>query len=325
MQNKGVVALDNSLFRPLTPSKEMVDPSTLLHYTNVVDAIIDAAYFSMKNLNITDVVVLVTETGWPSKVDSKEPYATIDNADAYNSNLIKHVLDRIGTPHPEVTSITVQTMEVIVLYSEGNLSVMIPEYHQNPTVLHLKQNIQQLILVKPEWQGLYFNGKQLLNSARVQDCGIEQGSVISLIRFFQVSLEYEHIRHRVLINEQTKVIYLKEQVLNRFGLAIEEQMLIFNMQVLQDEADVEYYPNITIFVLKTYIVWIRHGNNRLFAFVVHRYMSVKSVKRSLHKRHGLEISNISLKKLGSNWLLTDQTILGAAGINADDEIEIFYE
>ncbi|CAL8145046.1 unnamed protein product [Prunus armeniaca] len=83
----------------------MVDPNTLLHYTNVLDAMIDAAYFSMKNLNITDVVVLVTESGWPSKADSKEPFATIDNADTYNSNLIKHVFDRSGTPlHPETTS-----------------------------------------------------------------------------------------------------------------------------------------------------------------------------------------------------------------------------
>jgi exo-beta-1,3-glucanase (GH17 family) len=105
MQNKGVVPLDNSLFKPLTPSKEMVDPNTLLHYTNVLDAMVDAAYFSMKNMNFTDVVVLVTESGWPSKGDSKEPYATIDNADTYNSNLIKHVLDRSGTPlHPEITS-----------------------------------------------------------------------------------------------------------------------------------------------------------------------------------------------------------------------------
>ncbi|XP_007211541.2 glucan endo-1,3-beta-glucosidase 1 [Prunus persica] len=105
MQNKGVVPLDNALFKPLTPSKEMVDPNTLLHYTNVLDAMIDAAYFSMKNLNITDVVVLVTESGWPSKADSKEPFATIDNADTYNSNLIKHVFDRSGTPlHPETTS-----------------------------------------------------------------------------------------------------------------------------------------------------------------------------------------------------------------------------
>ncbi|GMH30256.1 hypothetical protein Nepgr_032099 [Nepenthes gracilis] len=105
MENKGVVPLDNSLFRPLIPSKEMVDPNTLLHYTNVFDAMIDSAYFSMKNLNVTDVVVLVTETGWPSKGDANEPYATIDNADTYNSNLIKHVFDHSGTPfHPEITS-----------------------------------------------------------------------------------------------------------------------------------------------------------------------------------------------------------------------------
>lgn len=105
MENKGVVPLDNALFKPLTPSKEMVDPNTLLHYTSMLDAMIDSVYFSMRNLNITDVVVLVTETGWPSKGDSKEPYATIDNADTYNSNLIKHVLDHSGTPlHPEITS-----------------------------------------------------------------------------------------------------------------------------------------------------------------------------------------------------------------------------
>ncbi|KAK7245870.1 hypothetical protein RIF29_40724 [Crotalaria pallida] len=105
MQNKGYVPIENALFKPLPPSKEMVDPNTLLHYTNVLDAMIDAAYYSMKNLNFTDVVVLVTETGWPSKGDSKEPYATKENADAYNSNLIKHVFDRSGTPlHPETTS-----------------------------------------------------------------------------------------------------------------------------------------------------------------------------------------------------------------------------
>lgn len=105
MQNKNLIPLDNSLFKPLSPSNHMVDPNTLLHYTNLLDAMIDAAYFSMKNLNVTDVLVLVTETGWPSKGDSKEPYATPSNAITYNSNLIKHVFDRTGTPlHPETTS-----------------------------------------------------------------------------------------------------------------------------------------------------------------------------------------------------------------------------
>ncbi|GJZ30136.1 glucan endo-1,3-beta-glucosidase 1 [Tanacetum coccineum] len=51
------------------------------------------------------LVGLLKETGWPSKGDSKEPYATVDNADTYNSNLIKYIFDRSGIPfHPEYTS-----------------------------------------------------------------------------------------------------------------------------------------------------------------------------------------------------------------------------
>ncbi|XP_062161505.1 glucan endo-1,3-beta-glucosidase 1 [Alnus glutinosa] len=139
MQNKGVVPLDNSLFKPLTPSKEMVDPNTLLHYTNVLDAMIDAAYFSMKNLNVTDVSVLVTESGWPSKGDSKEPYATIDNADTYNSNLIKHVLDRSGTPlRPEITS----SVYIYELFNEDLRSPPVSEanwglFYGNSTPVYL--------------------------------------------------------------------------------------------------------------------------------------------------------------------------------------------
>ncbi|OIT22454.1 PREDICTED: glucan endo-1,3-beta-glucosidase 1 [Nicotiana attenuata] len=139
MQNKGVVPIDNSLFKPLTPSKEMVDPNTLLHYTNVLDAMIDSVYFSMKNLNVTDVVVLVTESGWPSKGDSKEPYATIDNADTYNSNLIKHIFDRSGTPlHPEITS----NVYIYELFNEDLRSPPVSEanwglFHGNSTPVYL--------------------------------------------------------------------------------------------------------------------------------------------------------------------------------------------
>ncbi|KGN64511.1 glucan endo-1,3-beta-glucosidase 1 [Cucumis sativus] len=139
MQNKGVVPLDNALFKPLVPSKEMVDPNTLLHYTNVLDAMIDSAYFSMKNLNITDVVVLVTETGWPSKGDSKEPYATINNADNFNSNLIKHIIDRSGTPfHPEVTS----SVYIYELFNEDLRSPPVSEanwglFYGNSTPVYL--------------------------------------------------------------------------------------------------------------------------------------------------------------------------------------------
>ncbi|XP_044488220.1 glucan endo-1,3-beta-glucosidase 3 isoform X1 [Mangifera indica] len=103
MQSNGVIPLDYALFRPLPPNKEAVDANTLLHYTNVFDAIVDAAYFAMSDLNFTNIPIVVLESGWPSKGDSSEPDATIDNANTYNSNLIRHVLNNTGTPkHPGI-------------------------------------------------------------------------------------------------------------------------------------------------------------------------------------------------------------------------------
>ncbi|KAF7054877.1 hypothetical protein CFC21_062475, partial [Triticum aestivum] len=104
MRSNGVIPLDYALFRPLPPNKEAVDANTLLHYTNVFDAVVDAAYFAMAYLNVTNVPVMVTETGWPHKGDaSAEPDANNDNADTYNSNLIRHVMNVTGTPkHPGV-------------------------------------------------------------------------------------------------------------------------------------------------------------------------------------------------------------------------------
>ncbi|WCJ33599.1 Glucan endo-1 3-beta-glucosidase 3 [Euphorbia peplus] len=103
IQSNGVIPLDYALFRPLPQNKEAVDANTLLHYTNVFDAIVDAAYFAMSYLNFTNVPIVVTESGWPSKGESSEPDATVDNANTYNSNLIRHVLNNTGTPkHPGI-------------------------------------------------------------------------------------------------------------------------------------------------------------------------------------------------------------------------------
>ncbi|XLR34986.1 hypothetical protein HN51_044297 [Arachis hypogaea] len=63
----------------------------------------DATLFAMLFLNYTNIPVVVTESGWPSKGGSNEPDATIDTANTYNSNLIKHVLNQTETPkYPEI-------------------------------------------------------------------------------------------------------------------------------------------------------------------------------------------------------------------------------
>eukprot|EP00249_Psilotum_nudum_P005602 c19055_g1_i1 orf=158-610(-) len=62
------------------------------------DAQLDAVYHALDALGYDDLEVIVSETGWPSAGDSDEAGATIENAQAYNSNLIQHLVSNRGTP-----------------------------------------------------------------------------------------------------------------------------------------------------------------------------------------------------------------------------------
>uniref|UniRef100_A0A0D6QVV0 glucan endo-1,3-beta-D-glucosidase n=1 Tax=Araucaria cunninghamii TaxID=56994 RepID=A0A0D6QVV0_ARACU len=75
-----------------------VDTNTGLHYTNMLDAQLDAVYSALKSLGYTDVDIVVAETGWPSQGDPDEAGVNMQNAMAYNGNLIKHVISMVGTP-----------------------------------------------------------------------------------------------------------------------------------------------------------------------------------------------------------------------------------
>ncbi|PWA60893.1 O-Glycosyl hydrolases family 17 protein [Artemisia annua] len=89
------VSLDYALFES---SNEVIDPNTGLLYTNMFDAQVDSIYFALMGLNFKTIQVMVTETGWPSKGSPKETAATPENAQTYNTNLIRHVINNTGTP-----------------------------------------------------------------------------------------------------------------------------------------------------------------------------------------------------------------------------------
>lgn len=74
------------------------DPTTGLHYANLFDAMYDAAVFAMKDLGYHDIPVMVTETGWPSRGEAWETPATLDYAQTYNNNLLKHLKSKAGSP-----------------------------------------------------------------------------------------------------------------------------------------------------------------------------------------------------------------------------------
>ncbi|CAD6229009.1 unnamed protein product [Miscanthus lutarioriparius] len=95
MANPGSVSLPYVLFEP---NPGVRDPNTGLTYDNMLYAQIDAVYAAMKAMGHTDVGVRISETGWPSKGDEDETGATVQNAAAYNSNLMQRIAMNQGTP-----------------------------------------------------------------------------------------------------------------------------------------------------------------------------------------------------------------------------------
>ncbi|KAK7269042.1 hypothetical protein RIF29_21757 [Crotalaria pallida] len=95
--NPKQVSLDYVLFQS---NQGIVDPSTNLHYDNMLFAQIDAVYSALNSVGYGKLPVHISETGWPSKGDNDEAGATCDNARKYNGNLMKLVVQgsKKGTP-----------------------------------------------------------------------------------------------------------------------------------------------------------------------------------------------------------------------------------
>ncbi|XP_049935389.1 glucan endo-1,3-beta-glucosidase 14-like [Nymphaea colorata] len=89
------VSLDYVLFQP---NQGTVDPVSNLRYDNMLYAQIDAVYTALAAIGRPDLLVRISETGWPSKGDPDEAGATPENAEIYNGNLLKRIEMKQGTP-----------------------------------------------------------------------------------------------------------------------------------------------------------------------------------------------------------------------------------
>ncbi|KAK3130787.1 hypothetical protein QOZ80_6BG0498080 [Eleusine coracana subsp. coracana] len=89
------IDINYALFKP---NPGIVDPNTSLHYDNMFDAQIDAAYAALQAAGYNNMEVRVAETGWASSGDQNEAGASSENARTYNFNLRKRLFLRKGTP-----------------------------------------------------------------------------------------------------------------------------------------------------------------------------------------------------------------------------------
>eukprot|EP00253_Pinus_taeda_P012832 PITA_12832 len=114
------ISLDYALFKSNSPVVTDGD----LSYSNLFDAIVDSFFSAMEALGYSNIPLVVSESGWPSAGNAD--VATVDNAQTYNSNLIKHVLSNVGTPKRPGTNIETY---IFALFNEDNKTGAETERH----------------------------------------------------------------------------------------------------------------------------------------------------------------------------------------------------
>lgn len=80
------------------PNSGRVDSGTGIKYMNMFDAQVDAVHSALNAMGFKEIEILVAETGWPYNGDSNEAGTNVENAKAYNGNLIAHLNSMVGTP-----------------------------------------------------------------------------------------------------------------------------------------------------------------------------------------------------------------------------------
>ncbi|KAL3623970.1 hypothetical protein CASFOL_032786 [Castilleja foliolosa] len=112
--NPGKIDINYALFQP---NEGIYDEKADLHYDNLLDAQIDAAYAALEDAGFKKMEVIITETGWASHGDQSEPAATQSNARTYHYNLHKRLSMRKGTP---MRPRTVLKAYIFALFNENS-------------------------------------------------------------------------------------------------------------------------------------------------------------------------------------------------------------
>ncbi|XP_020535213.1 glucan endo-1,3-beta-glucosidase 14 isoform X2 [Jatropha curcas] len=94
----------------------IVDAKTNLHYDNMFEAQVDAAYAALEKAGFPKMEVIVSETGWASHGDANEAGANLQNARTYNYNLKKKLSKKKGTPYRPKTVVKAY---VFALFNEN--------------------------------------------------------------------------------------------------------------------------------------------------------------------------------------------------------------
>ncbi|XP_049386048.1 glucan endo-1,3-beta-glucosidase A-like [Solanum stenotomum] len=115
--------IDNTNDVPLSYALFNEQGTNSAGYQNLFDALLDSMYFATEKLGGQNIEIIVSKSGWPSE---GHPAATMENAQAFYTNLINHV--KGGTRTPKKPGSTIETY-LFAMFEENQKDGKTSEKH----------------------------------------------------------------------------------------------------------------------------------------------------------------------------------------------------
>lgn len=205
--------------------------------------------------------------------------------------------------------------------------------HDTDTVLSLKKNIYNQLELKIEDQIILFNDIKIYDTETLSECGLVNGSIVYVkdisipphsLLVINVFIKDSDESFIFKVNRAITVYQLKEQLLDFFGIEIEDQRLTFQEKELDDRQylfQLGLINNISTIVIEDtsipnknmmVIMIVNNNNGKKSIIKLHKMDTVLSLKKIIYDIFEIRIENQHL--IFGNNELDDRQIVSECGL-----------
>jgi len=203
------------------------------------------------------------------------------------------------------------------------------EVESNDTIADVKRKIQEAEGIPPEEQRLIFSGKQLENATTVEECNIQESTIMLVRRPTGIQIVVRKLGGdgkaiALAVEPKDTIASVKRKIQETEGIPADEQRLIFSGTALEDdrtiaECNIQKESILNLVQHRPMQVHVKLVTGTQITISVVPTDTIASVKNKIHEKEGIPVEEMRLisggKQLDDVVTVADYNIQNGGVIN----------
>ncbi|KAK9146361.1 hypothetical protein Sjap_006264 [Stephania japonica] len=193
------------------------------------------------------------------------------------------------------------------------------------TVENVKAMVESMAEVQTKEQILTLDGRHLEDGRKLSEYNINKGSKLHLIQGMEMVVLTNEGNIVVTMGSSDTVGHMKEKILEKKGIPVYDQILLFNMEQLDDAETLSYYgidrgSELLLVINTTMQIFVRSPRGNTLSFFVQRADTIKDLKLQIEEKEKIPFGKLKLIYEGK--LLKDVYTLAECNIQKESNLHL---